>query len=157
MDSLGVETIEQLRDTLTKINIKNFEMAYLKKSISYEDFKYYVFNTSRLGWSNVDKFIDINKDSLINFKIDLKIAENIDCKLVFMDRRFVIPSTKIEGKYEFIGVPRGERVWIIALKYDAGEPYLSIEEAIIDGKTHKVNFELYSMEELKNKLKILDF
>jgi hypothetical protein len=156
MDSLGVKTIQELQDTMTKISVNNFELSYLNKNISYDDFKYYVYNTSRLGWSNIDVFANIPKDSIVTMKINLPFAKNIDCKLVFIDRQFVIPPDKTEGIYEFENLPKGERVWIVAIMYDNGKPYLSMQQTTIDNKTYNVNFKVYSLEELKHELEKLN-
>ncbi len=152
LDSFGVKTMEELRDTLAKISARDFEVAYLNKTISYEDFKYYVFNTNRLGWSNIDVFVDINQDSLVDMKIDLKIAKNVDCKIVFVDRQFVIPAEKTKGKYIFENLPKGERVWIVALKYHKNKAYLSLQQTTIDNITYTVDLKELTLEELKTAL-----
>lgn len=152
MDSLGVKTIQELRDTITKIKINNVEISYLNKKISYNDFKYYVFNTSKLGWKNIDVFAEFSKSNLIDLKVDLKFAKNVDCKIVFIDRRIVIPSKATEGNYVFEGLPKGEKIYIVALKYDNGKPYLSMEQTTIDNRIHNVNFKFYTIEELKKEL-----
>ena len=54
LDSFKVKTMEQLQDTINKLNIRKLELSYLNKTIDFEDYKYYVYNNSRLGWSNVD-------------------------------------------------------------------------------------------------------
>jgi hypothetical protein len=156
LDSFGVKSVVELQDTLQKINLKNVELSYLNKSLSYDDFKYYVYNTSKLGWSNVDCFADIKPEQMVTMKINLKVAKNIDCKLVFKNRRFVIPATKEENKYEFEKIPKGETIWIIAIKYDEGKPYLFMEETTVDSKTVDIDFKSLTLDELKEKLKVLD-
>ncbi len=156
MDSLGVKTLTQLQDTMTKISLQNFELSYRKKSISYEDFKYYVYNTSRLGWSNLDVFADLPKRSLVTMKVSMKIAANVDCKLVFINRQFVIPASKTEGNYVFEHVPEGEKVWIVAIRFLDGKPFLSMQETTTGNKTYPVDFKLLTLDELKKELRMLD-
>lgn len=156
LDSFQVKNIAELQDTMRKINLNKVELSYLNKSLNYEDFKFYVYNTSRLGWSNVDVFVDIKPDKMVTMKINLKAAKNIDCKLVFKDRRFVLPATKEENKYEFEKIPKGEKVWIIAIKYDEGKPYLFMQESTVENKTVDIDFKSLTLEELKEKLKALD-
>jgi hypothetical protein len=156
MDSLGVKTMQELQDTLRKLNTKDVELFYKNKQVSFDDFKYYVYNTSRLGWSNIDVFANIPKDSIVTMKINLPFAKNIDCKLVFIDRQFVIPPDKTEGIYEFENLPKGERVWIVAIMYDNGKPYLSMQQTTIDNKIYNVNFKVYTLEELKHELEKLN-
>ncbi|MES2588029.1 MAG: OmpA family protein [Bacteroidota bacterium] len=156
LDTFNVKTIQELQDTMRKANLNKVELSYLNKSLSYDDFKYYVYNTSKLGWSNVDCFADIKPDQMVTMKIDLKVAKNIDCKIVFKNRRFVIPATKEENKYEFEKIPKGETVWIIAMKYDEGKPYLFMQETTVENKTIEVEFKSLTLDELKEKLKVLD-
>ncbi|HWY36610.1 MAG TPA: hypothetical protein VNX68_18345 [Nitrosopumilaceae archaeon] len=156
LDSFQVKTISALQDTLRKINLSKVELSYLNKSLNYDDFKFYVYNTSRLGWSNVDVFVDIKPEDMVTMHVDLKPDKNIDCKLVFKNRRFVIPPTRMENNYSFEKIPRGESIWVIALKYEKGKPYLYLEETTTDGKTVDVIFKLLTLEELKEKLKVMD-
>ncbi len=156
MDKYGVTTIAALQDSLKKTNIKNIELSYLNKKISYEDFKYYVYNTSQLGWSNIDKFADIPPDKLVTMKINLKVANNVDCKLVFKNRRAIMSPTKMDSKYEFENVPKGEMVWIVAIKYTDGKPYLYMIETTVDNTTYNVDLRLLTLDELKQELKKLD-
>jgi hypothetical protein len=156
LDSFQVKNIAQLQDTIRKINLNKVELSYLNKSLNYEDFKFYVYNTSRLGWGNVDVFVDIKPEQMVTMKVNLKAATNIDCKLVFKERRFVIPATKEHRKYEFENIPKGEPVWIIAIKYEEGKPYLFMQETTVDSKTIDVDFKSLTLDELKEALKVLD-
>lgn len=156
LDSFQVKTVEELRDTLRKLNLSKVELAYQNKSLSYEDFKFYVYNTPRLGWSNVDVFADIKPDQVTTMKVNLKPATDIDCKLVFKNRRFVIPPTKEDKNYAFENIPADEPVWLIAIQYKNGKPYLSIQEMVTGNNTVNVNFESLTLEELREKLKVLD-
>jgi hypothetical protein len=54
-------------------------------------------------------------------------------------------------------MPKGEQVWIISLKYLDGKPYLSMQDATVEQTSYNVDFKVYTLEELKEKLKILDF
>lgn len=156
LDTFNVKTMQELQDTMRKVNLYKVELSYLNKSLNYEDFKFYVYNTSRLGWSNVDAFVDIKPDQMVTMKINLAVAKNVDCKLVFKDRRFVIPATKDDEKYEFENIPKGEKVWIIAIKYDEGKPYLFMQETTVEAKTIEAEFRILTLDELKEKLKVLN-
>lgn len=156
MDSLGVTSLKELQDTLPKLNAQRIELSYLNKQVSFDDFKFYVYNTSRLGWSNIDLFANIPNDSLVTMKINLPIQQNVDCKLVFIDRQYVIPPDKTSGQYEFEGLPKGEKVWIVALLYDEGKPYLSMEQTTIDNKTYNVTFKALTLDQLKIELSKLN-
>ena len=89
-------------------------------------------------------------------KVSMKMAANVDCKLVFMNRQFVIPASKTEGNYVFEHVPEGEKVWIVAIRFLDGKPFLSMQETTTGNKTYPVDFKLLTLDELKNELRMLD-
>ena len=157
MDSFGVTTQNALYDSILKITKRNVEVSYQNKTLSFDDFQFYILNTTQLGWSNVDIFANISMKNLVTMTINIKPKKNIDCKLVFKERRFMIPAESDKVKYLFEKLPKGEVVWIIALKYLDGKPYLSMQEATINDTTYDVDFKVYTLEELKEKLKVLDF
>ena len=156
LDSFKVTTMEQLEDTLRKVNTKRIELAYTDRKISFDDFKYYVYNTNRLGWSNVDCFSFLSKSRLTTVSVNLEPAKNVACKLVFRARRVVMPATKADGKYVFAGVPTGERATIVAIKYEDGKPYLATKEITISSESVDVDFRLLTLDELKSELRKLD-
>ncbi len=158
MDSFGVKTIEELKDTVKRKDLENVELSYMNKTISFEDYQYYVYNSSRLGWSNVDAFAEFPKDSLVNFRVKLKAARNVDCKIVFKKNRSILPpSDATEGHdFAFNSIPKGEAVWIIALKYEDGKPFLSMVDTTIDNNIIDFVFKELTLDELREQLRILD-
>jgi hypothetical protein len=77
------------------------ELSYRNKTLSFDDFQYYIYNSTQLGWSNIDVFAEIPKENLVTMTINLKPQRNTDCKLVFKERRFVIPAESTKTKYTF--------------------------------------------------------
>jgi hypothetical protein len=156
MDKYGVKTMGDLQDSIKATTIRGIEKNYNNKSVAFEDVKYYIYNNSRMGWSNVDIFADVKPEDRVTMTVNLKTYKNTDCKLVFRDRRFVIPAESEAGIYMFKDMPKGERVWIVALMYNNGQPYLSLEETTIDDGIHSVKLESLTLKELQEKLKLLD-
>jgi hypothetical protein len=156
LDKYKVKTMDALQDTLYKVNLARIEVNYVDKKISYEDLNYYIYNTPALGWTNVDKFADLSRLALVTMKVDIKPGPDIDCKLVFVDRRSVLPATQADKKYEFKGVPRGEEVYIVAIKLENGAPYLAMKKVHIEGKVFEIEWKSVSLEELKQQLELLD-
>jgi hypothetical protein len=156
MDRFGVDNMRDLQDSLRSATRRGIEENYKSKNISFADLKYYVYNTSRFGWSNVDVFADVKPEDMVTMTVNLNAYKNTDCKLVFRDRQFVIPAETEAGIFLFKNMPKGERVWIVTLMYLNGQPYLSIEETTIDDGIHSVKFEIFTLEELREKLKILN-
>jgi hypothetical protein len=157
MDELGVTTMEALLDTLPKVNLAYLEIAYRDKKIAYEDYKFYVFNSSMLGWQNLDIFAKIPPEDQLLLKVNAVPDSTIDCKLIFKEEEFVLPA-KVENKFfYFEGVPRNRDAWLIGIQYKNARPLFSIELITIKKKTYNLNLKELSLEELKKQLKQLDF
>ncbi|MGB0523508.1 MAG: OmpA family protein [Flammeovirgaceae bacterium] len=157
LDEFGLTSMEQLLDTLPKVNQKKLEVAYQSKKISYADFKFYVFNTSSLGWKNCDVFANVPIEQLTKLQVDEKPQLTVDCKLVFKNQRFVLPARIGHEHFYFEEIPKGEKAWLVGIKYEAGKPMLALKEINVQDQNFELEFEELSLEALKKKLKVLDF
>jgi hypothetical protein len=157
MDKLNVKTMEELMEAIPKVNLQNLELAYQNKKISYEDYKFYIFNSSKLGWKNLDVFANLSNDKLTTIKIKLKPAKFLDCKLIYPERKFVLPAGVQADYFYFENIPKEEKAWLVSLKYENGIPFLGIKLIDVNQEWYEVEFISYSLEQLKEKLKILDF
>lgn len=157
MEEFGVNTMEALLDTLPKVNLENLEVAYRNKTISFEDYKFYVFNTSNFGWKNVDIFPSITDKERTKFKINLSPSPEVDCKLIIQERAFVLPAQLAKDHFYFEGIPKNENAWIVAIKYEKGQPLLAMKKIIIKKDIFDLDFEALPLEGLKEKLKRLNF
>ncbi|MBI1182731.1 OmpA family protein [bacterium] len=157
MDRFNVSSLQELKDTLTAYNKVKIESAYNSKNISYSDFKYYIFNSSTLGWKNCDIFSDIRDSQMVAANVDLQPGKNTDCKLVFTQRQFVLPGKPASNSYYFQKVPRGEKAWIVGIKYENGTPLLALQQVNIGHETYALTFKKRSIEQLKADLRVLDF
>lgn len=152
-----IYTMEALLDTLPKVNLENLEVAYRNKTISFEDYKFYVFNTSNFGWKNVDIFPNIPDKDRTTFKINLSPSPEVDCKLVIQERSFVLPAQLAKDHFYFEGIPKNETAWVVAIKYEKGQPLLALKKIVVKKENFDLDFEALTLEELKEKLKALDF
>lgn len=155
LDSFGVTTMEQLRDTLNKLRIQKFEESFEAGALTFNDMKYYVFNTKKTGWYNVDCFSSYQGPK-VSLTINLKRDSEVDCKLVFKDRASILSDYGATENYEFPNIPKGERIWVMALKYVDGRAFLCLKETTTSNTPVDVEFKQYSLDELKEQLKILD-
>lgn len=152
----NVNNIYDLADTLEKVKKNEIELSYKNKTLRFEDYQYYVFNTPNLGWVNCDAFLWMPEEKLTTMRTNLNVAKNVDCKLVFRDQQIIFPANFEGGKYIFNGIPNGQDAWIVAIKYEKGQPYLFMKEITIGDRMIIVEFTPVSLEELKMKLKELD-
>jgi hypothetical protein len=112
----------------------------------------YILTTAKLGWINCDRFIKSRsslKYKLINKSTDGSVKVN----MVFKSIKSVLPSTNLNGIFDFGTVPKDAKVTLIAIKKGNGKLYLSI----IDTKTEEnpdieFKFKEVSLEELKSEL-----
>jgi hypothetical protein len=157
MKEFGVSTMKALLDTLPKANLGYLEVAYKNKKIAYEDYKFYVFNASKLGWKNLDVFAKIKEKDKITLRVNVVPSKTVDCKLVFKQREFVLPGKVQPRHFYFDGIPKQENAWVVAIRYDNGRPQLAMKEVRTAATAVDLEFKEYSLEELKAQLKILDF
>ena len=81
---------------------------------------------------------------------------NVDVKLVFKKRNIILSPTLIGDKFYFEGVPKNEEVIILAVKMQNNLPQLYMEERKIGNDDVHAHFENVTIEQLKNKLNVLD-
>lgn len=155
MDSLGLNTIEELQEELEKQRVRNTEMEIESGESDAQKVSYYAFNSARLGWMNCDSFT--RDKPLISMRTGVARSSSIDAKLVFKRFRSVMPSNNNASQYEFQKIKKGEPVYYIVMKYTDDGIFLSLSETETDKKAPKVNFEKVSLEELKERMAVLDY
>lgn len=157
LEEFEVTTMEELLDTLPKVNFENLEVAYRNETISFEDYKFYVFNISNLGWKNIDIFHNVKKEDETKIEVNLIPTREVDCKLVFKNQSYVLPAKLAVDHFYFDEIPKNEKAWIVAIKYQNGQPMLAMKEIVVKKKSFDLEFKSLTLEELKEQLKILDF
>lgn len=131
------------------------ELRIKDETVNMNDFNYYVFQRSTLGWINCDEFLDFEKNQLTNLNVKTRASEFTDVKLIFKNRNTILNSGSYQG-YSFQNIPVNEEIWVIALKEEKGNMYLFMEETTTSAKTVKVNWEKVGAKELLSRLKILN-
>ena len=117
----GVNTIAALNDTLRKVKLKEIENALENGTANLDELGYYAFSKSSLGLANCDRFSDYSKSRLTTMKFDQARGRDTDIKVAFENEKVIIPVNGEEnGKATLANVPRGKKVWVIALKIVGG-------------------------------------
>ena len=155
MDKYGVKTISELQDTLRKEKMANIESKLLSGKVDQTDLRYYLYNTSRLGWINTDAFSKMTGDR-ITMTTDLRPDEQTDCKVAFVGVRGILPSIPAENNYTFYNVPEKNPCWVIGMRFKNGQAYLSMKKTSSTKNVEMAPFRAVSMEELKEALKMID-
>lgn len=145
-------------DSLEKkriIEILKKEDSTKNTNKSLTQISHYIFKSSRLGWLNCDRFARVGKPR-IDYSVDLERIENIDVKIVFDDFNSILNGKILEDKFTFNNVPLGEKITIIAVKYEVNQYYLSILKTTVkkDAKIELI-FEPLTMDNLKSKIRLV--
>lgn len=151
-DTLDKITIEQEKQNLK--DIENRLSTDSPANLQANEVEYYMFNTSQLGWINVDRFLHM-KTPKTKFVLEDRKFEKSNVSLVFKNYDSVLPGVVENGKVDFGNVPIGEEVTIVAIRMENGIPLMYMEETkIARGKTElPVEFKPLSFAELKEEIK----
>jgi hypothetical protein len=133
--------------------------AFEKKDItdlSKVELHYYIFNSSKLGWLNVDRFVD-DPSPKVNMSIKLKKPQDVMIKMIYKEFKSVVPP-EFEGKTHYFNkVPEGKDITIMVIRYSEDIVEMSItKQKTKEGKVDKFNFKVYTMGELKKELEKLN-
>jgi hypothetical protein len=132
----------------------NYNSDNSNKSITKRDITRYLFNASKLGWINCDRFIN-NKKTKVKFKIKVGKGADIDVKMIFKNFKAVLPGNFENENYNFKKVPIDEPVVIYAIKYENGQYYMALQNTITSSKNTSLIFEKVSLLRLKENIKAL--
>ena len=95
---------------------------------------------------------------MISLKVSEMPTKEIDIKLVFVDREFVLPGKILDKEnFYFTDIPKNEKAWIVGVKYIDGKPLLALRNITTKEKDFDLDFKLMSLQELKEALKVIDF
>ena len=95
---------------------------------------------------------------MISLKVSEIPSEQVDVKLVFVDREFVLPGKIVDDKhFYFSGIPKNESAWLVGVKYIDGKPLLALKNITTEEKVFDLEFKSMSLSELKKALKVIDF
>ncbi|MEN9999325.1 MAG: hypothetical protein RI922_2315 [Bacteroidota bacterium] len=156
MDSLGLTTLEELQEELTKQRNRKIEKEISSGQSTVETLSYYSFQTKQMGWINCDRFSS-DPGPKINMETPEKIKENKDCKLVFdVIHSVMSPSYMNTPAYHFDNIPKDAMVHLVYLRYEAGIIYVSIHAMKVQEKAPEPNWEKVSLDELKEIFKQFD-
>lgn len=156
MDSLGLKTYEELLVEKEKQRVRKMESDIASGNSNAANLSYYSFQTTQMGWINCDRFTKY-PDPKITMRTSLKQNTENDCKLVFQKIKSVMPGSYQKGdNFYFPAIPKGEPVRIVGIKYIERVIYLSIQTATTGENAPEFDFKKVSLEELKEKLKVLD-
>ncbi|WP_066755578.1 OmpA family protein [Crocinitomix algicola] len=163
MQELGVTTEQEYQDTLRKIQqlkqLQEFDQKVdqLGNGSTLKDLKFYIANVNQLGWINCDAFSNLKGKELRTIKTSLPAKPYLDCKIIFKDRKSIMPPTELDGKFVFQNLPKDSPITFLALKFVQNQPYIYLVDGTTNDDFKKIDFEPVSKEELIKILSRLKF
>jgi hypothetical protein len=143
------DTIFQ-REFETKINeanINDVETNVIRK---------YIFNSSKLGWINCDRFYDSPK-SRTEFYVDCGDYTELDIKLVFHSFKAILDNYASKTANKFQNIPEDEAITIVAVKKINNDTFISLTKSNTSLKSvNNLAFEKVTVQKLKQKLEQLN-
>ena len=125
------------------------------KKFPKDDLRYYVFDVSKLGWTNIDWLSKITE----SVKLDVHTAAdaNTDIKLVFKNQRSIVPFVPLDSLYRYSNAPNGYDACVVGFRVSEGKTYLAMQLIKINGSAiTDLNFEEVTIDELYERLISLD-
>lgn len=120
------------------------------KAVNKDLLKYYVYKNASWDYHNIDRYK--SGGTFVDFTVEEKPARTTDVKLVYLRSKSVVPSFEKSGGYRFRKTFDNESIYVIGLKYVAGQPYLSLAKDNTSAGKGKLNFKPVTTDELKTVL-----
>ena len=160
-DSLLNYKFHKYKDSVSQINWKRLKENYDRQADSYlfvqadsaamETAKAsrYVFAATKLNWINIDRFLK-DPGEPVNMIVNTEEGSYADVKVVFGRINSIMPGAAFIGKSEFLNMPLGEPITIVAVMMKENSPYLAIKESTVQaGTIEGLEFKPVSLEDMK--------
>jgi len=115
--------------------IASYKPESKKYSASYEADRYLLVS-SQLGWINCDRFTEPQTPKT-NLFVALDSTYDATVRIVFNDINGIMGGNRFSGGFDFQNLPGGERVTIVALRYNNGQTEIATQEYLTDGSPIK--------------------
>jgi hypothetical protein len=116
----------------------------------------YVFSSSKLGWINCDRFINLEKPAT-DLYVSCGNYSEIDIKLVFHSFKSFLNGELSGTTCKFKGVPANEKITIVVIKKMDNNAFVSLMESNTSmQEINNLRFEKVTMDKLKEKLEQLN-
>jgi len=142
--------------------LKSLEKKYPefeKKSINDIDqveLNYFIFSSAKLGWLNVDRFVD-DPAPKVDMALTLDDPADVTVKLIYKDYKSVISPMFSNGVHSFSGIPEEKNITLMIIRNTNDKLMMSITEHVTaQGEITGMKFKEYTLGELKTELKKLD-
>lgn len=127
------------------------------QAMSPRNLNRYILSSLGLGWINCDRPLVFNKESMVNYPVDLNNGDLPVLNMVFHRYQSVQKGFFNNTKCVFRNMPKDEKVTLVASKYIDKQLYLAIKETrISDVLENNLVFERATVKSLKSAMRELD-
>ncbi|UAY52536.1 OmpA family protein [Ferruginibacter albus] len=154
-----------IKDSLFKEKYLEMSLMRMQQNgnpINYRDInqlQYNVYAVSQTGWSNIDWMTKVPEDKLKTIYVNLAPSDYTDCKLVFKNRRTIIPaSRKLKDQFVFPFIPVDEEAYLLIINTNApkGKVQVQILDITTGAQTITPQLETIPLEKFLAYLKTLN-
>jgi hypothetical protein len=109
---------------------------FTARAIREAETNYYIVEASGLGFMNCDRFLNLPDDQKVLVRINQKQQENITAYMVFKSFKSILSSNYADSEHiGFTNVGKGNKCFVVLIKYENKNPFLSITEINIAENT----------------------
>ncbi len=128
----------------------------IKEEKTFADVSYNVFNQSKLGMINCDKFWE-NTQPKIMQKTDVLMVENSQLFLIFKGMKLALASDyeKSKDAFRFSSIPQGMDMFLVGMKVENGKAYFGLREIKSSRNIESLTFHESNPDEIKKALSAL--
>jgi uncharacterized protein YegP (UPF0339 family) len=155
-EQYGVDNLNALLVELEREKLEKTSARLEEGRASGEDIDYYISRQTTLNWINIDKFLDINPDSIITQRTNLIANDQTRVFAVFKNRDVILSAEQYKKHLSFESVPEGEVVEFIALRFSKGTPYFARRNGKFGKRTISFDFKPISLTDLEKELESLN-
>lgn len=155
-DDIERKLAEGEKVILSALLLKNVSLDFRNEKIDYEKLKYYTYNITRMGWSNLNSISDFKQIPSRDLIVNLLPDQHLDIKLISKEGNFVLGAQSKKSHYLFEKISADHPLWIVALKYENKIPYLAIQPVIETTDTYEIDFKPVPFNQIPDRLKVLD-
>jgi hypothetical protein len=114
----------------------------------------YIFRNSKMGWTNVDRFMSLNESHRSNLKVGLTGTPDASVCLVFKKFNSVLNITNKKSEFMFYNIPTGEEVTLVAFAKSEGRVlYASKNITVSKNQNEHLTLETLSEAEFQQRIK----
>lgn len=122
-----------------------------------EEVNFYLFSSSTLGYINCDRLWKTSSAPRIDYAVNFKNDNKTNTTLIFHRVKSMMTGMVGTDNVLFANIPLGEKVTIVAIKYQDSKPYLAIKETVTSARgANDLVFQAVTLQSLKEEMKKLD-